>query len=224
MEIRSNQTVGEIARLVPGSVRVFQRHGIDFCCGGKLAVADASSRAGVPVERLLAEIQAEEVRPGADVRWDEAPFEQLIGHIVERYHRPLDEELPRLEAMARKVARVHGSKDPERLESLLATVLQLRDELEPHMRKEENVLFPWILAGAVKGVENPIGAMLLEHDSAAELLEKVRVLTNQFEVPAEACATWRALWNGLERFDQELREHIHLENNVLFPRAIEALS
>lgn len=213
-------TVGELSTTRPEAVKVFQRHGIDFCCGGRRTLDEVCRSRGLDADAVLHEIADEEaraVRPST--RWDEVPIGRLIDHLLTHYHEPLKEDLPRLEAMARKVAHVHGAKD-EHLEALLALVLELRADLEPHLMKEEQILFPWIRRGEGPTPEGPVAVMLSEHDDVARMLEELRRLTGDFRVPAGACATWTALWRGLEAFDRELREHVALENNVLFPRAL----
>lgn len=213
-------TVGELAATRPASTRVFFRRGIDFCCGGGKTLEEACRRRGLDPQEVLREIQ-KELAPGeADATaWTERSQAELIHHIVGYYHEPLRQELHRLQAMALKVLRVHGEKDPERLSRLASTFTALKDELEPHMEKEERILFPWILSGRPVPQGGPIERMMFEHEQAGQLLEQLRELTNNHEVPPGACNTWRALWNGLESLDRDLREHIHLENNILFPRA-----
>ena len=216
--IEANETVGQMAVRLPAASRVFARHNIDFCCGGAKPLAEVCAAKGLDPAALLAEIEAE--RPTSDdVRWDEAELADLIDHILVRFHRPLDEELPRLEAMARRVRDVHGD-EYERLERLNTVVYGLVAELKDHMHKEEQILFPWIRSGDGDTAQGPIQVMLMDHDQAAVALEQIRELTDDFAVPEGACNTWTALWLGLKQFDRELRDHIHLENNVLFPRAL----
>jgi len=213
-------TIGEIAVDHPLATRVFARHNIDFCCGGGRPLAEVCTKLGLTTEAVLNEIQQELASDEPQRRWDEAPLEDLIDHIVTAYHRPLDEELPRLEAMARKVNRVHGEKDPERLAELLAVYLALRAELEQHMMKEEQILFPMIRQGRGAMANGPVSVMIDEHDSAGNALHRLRELTNDYQPPEVACTTWRALWHGLAALETALHEHIHLENNILFPRAL----
>ena len=216
-----HSTIGEIAVDHPLATRVFARHNIDFCCGGGRPLAEVCTKLGLGTEAVLNEIQQELASSDEPQRrWDEAPLEDLIDHIVTAYHRPLDEELPRLEAMARKVNRVHGEKDPERLADLLAVYLALRAELEQHMMKEEQILFPMIRQGRGAMAKGPVSMMIDEHDSAGNALHRLRELTNDYQLPEGACTTWRALWHGLAALETALHEHIHLENNILFPRAL----
>ncbi|MCH7798024.1 MAG: iron-sulfur cluster repair di-iron protein [Planctomycetes bacterium] len=214
-------TVGEIAVDHPLATRVFARHNIDFCCGGGKPLAEVCSRLDLDTELVLKEIQDELAESGEPQRrWDEAPLEDLIEHILTAYHRPLHEELPRLEAMIRKVQSVHGEKDPERFAELLTVYLALKTELQEHMMKEEQVLFPMIRQGRGAMANDPVSVMMHEHDSAGRALRRVRELTDDYQPPEEACTTWRALWHGLAALETEMHEHIHLENNILFPRAL----
>ena len=213
-------TVSELSTTRPVSIKVLQRHGIDFCCGGGASIDEACAKRGIEEKDLIAEIVAEEARATTPfTRWDREPIDVLIDHLLDHYHAPLREDLVRIEAMANRVVQVHGHRD-DRLEALLDVVLALRADLEPHLEKEEIVLFPSILSGRGADAEGPIAKMRLEHDEVAALLVRVRRLTDDYAVPSGACATWRALWMGLSDLDRELREHIALENNVLFPRAL----
>ena len=215
--------VGELAARHPLATRVFARHHIDFCCGGGRPLADVCEMQGLDVEAVMQEI-GREVSPKETIRrWDLSPIGELIDYILTKYHASLREEFPRLEAMARKVAHVHGDKDPERLPRLVQAVLELKAELESHMLKEEGILFPMIRDGRGTGADGPIAVMVREHEEAGELLRLIRELTNNYTLPAEACNTWQALWRGLEALETDLHDHIHLENNILFPRALDGV-
>lgn len=218
MNITAESKVGEIAAHHPMATKVFARHGIDFCCGGGKPLRQACDQRGLPTSEILSEIELAVAGTDPDLeRWDEAPVGEIVRHIVEAYHRPLREELPRLEAMARKVARVHGDKDPERLGGLLETLLELESELEEHMAREEDVLFPEILRHQ-GDAPVPVDSFVDDHSDVGKALVRLRHLTDDYRVPEAACNTWRALWHGLEALEQSLHHHIHLENNVLFPR------
>ena len=218
MNIEPESRVGEIAARYPLATRVFARHRIDFCCGGGVALAEACRKRDLDVSEVLVEIrrtldtEAPETEP-----WNQAPIAELVRHIVDDYHGPLREELPRLEEMARKVARVHGDKDPERLSALLETFLALRSELDEHLRHEESELFPQLLAHGLSS-DDLLSSLVEEHETAGRALERIRELTDDYRVPEQACNTWRALWHGLAALEESLHRHIHLENNILFRR------
>jgi len=218
MNVTTESRVGEIAARHPLATRVFARHGIDFCCGGGVPLAEACARRGVPAEAVVDEIAAViAASPAAREPWLEAPLGALVDHIVVAFHRPLREELPRLETMARKVARVHAERDPEgRLPRIESTVTALRAELEDHMAREEEVLFPALLSGHA---DLPFEVFEAEHATAGDQLASLRELTEDYVPPADACNTWRALWAGLADLESTMHEHVHLENNILFPRA-----
>ncbi|MDF1544517.1 MAG: iron-sulfur cluster repair di-iron protein [bacterium] len=217
----ATSTVASLATEHPLATRVFVRHGIDFCCGGGRPLKEVCEEKGLDVSQVLEEIQLELASANKpEHRWDSEPLDKLIQHILETYHRPLDEELPRLEEMAAKVLDVHRDKDPQRLAELVTVYGGLKAELENHMAKEEQILFPMILRGQGAMAEGPISVMEQEHESAGAALGRLRELTDGYEVPAEACNTWRALWHGLKALEQSLHQHIHLENNILFPRAL----
>ena len=223
MDIQRDSRVGRIAAEHPLATRVFARHGIDFCCGGGKPLGEVCEQLGLDPKVVVDEIEHEIAKPSDDpIRWDDAPLDELIRHILVAYHAPLKEELPRLEAMSRKVAEVHHDKQPETLPELVTVVAGLRAELEQHMAKEEQILFPMIRQGRGAMTGGPISVMEHEHDVAARALHRLEELTGGYEVPAEACNTWRALWHGLAALDESLRQHIHLENNILFPRALGA--
>ena len=225
MQITETTTVAEVASTLPSSVRVFQRYGIDFCCGGKAALAAACHATGVSYAALVDAIEASAQQPAADMRdWNREPLQALADHIVATYHEPLREELPRLEAMAAKVHRVHGSKAPflARLDTIVAA---LAADLQSHMRKEEAVLFRAIRAVESGGrtpvpISAPITVMEAEHDRAGALLSELRTITDGYVAPEWACQTFRALYHGLADLEAAMHVHVHLENNVLFPRAV----
>jgi len=223
MTITKETTVGTVATEHPLATRVFHRHGIDFCCGGGKPLAEACEARGLDTKAVLAELERELQAAHAEAvderRWDQAPLADLIDHILLAYHEPLRSELPRLEALVRKVHEVHGDKDPERFAALLKTFLAIQADIDQHLPKEERILFPMIKRGEGGMAEGPMHVMELEHEELGGLLKQVRELTNGYQVPAEACNTWRALWVGLEDLERALHEHIHLENNVLHPRA-----
>ena len=221
MAIRESTTVGRIAAALPLATRVLARHDIDFCCGGGKTLREACAARGLEAEEILGEIEKEHLALVEEPKvWDRAPLEELIDHILSAYHEPLSEELPRLEALARKVVGVHGGRDPKMFEDLLDTFLALKAELEQHMMKEEQILFPLIRSGRGQLAAGPIEVMEAEHSSAGAALLHLRALTGAYHPPAEACTSWKALWHGLAALESSLHQHIHLENNILFPRAL----
>jgi regulator of cell morphogenesis and NO signaling len=223
MNVQLESKVGQIATEHPLATRVFARHGIDFCCGGGKPLGEVCEKLGLDCKAVLDEIERELAQPSEkQVRWDEAPLDELIQHILTAYHAPLKEELPRLESMSSKVVDVHRDKRPEMLSELHAVFSGLKAELEQHMAKEEQILFPMIQRGEGAMAGGPISVMEHEHDSAGRALHRLRELTDGYEVPAEACNTWRALWHGLAALEASLHQHIHLENNILFSRVLGA--
>lgn len=217
--LTTHDTVARLAVRAPAASRVFARHHIDYCCSGQRRLADVCAELGLDADLLLAEITQEPAK-SSGAGWDERPLAELCEHVIATHHRPLDEEMPRLLAMAQKVAWVHREKEPVRLAALAQLCEDLFGHFAEHMRKEEEILFPWIAAGNGHTAGGPIRVMQVEHEETARDLARLRELTDDFTPPAGACATWRALWLGLEAFDTDLREHMHLENNVLFPRAL----
>jgi len=228
-----NQTVREIAIEHPGTVPVFESLGIDYCCGGKRGLQDACERAGVPVERALDLLAAVKENPSPDTaNWSGVSTHELIGEIVGRHHSYARSETPRLLTMLQKVVSRHGQTHPE-LASIQTLFGALTEELSAHMLKEENILFPYLdrMASAVTqgaatppasfgSVEMPISRMLADHEDAGELLAQIRTLSAEYQAPDSACPTYRALYHGLEEFERDLHHHVHLENNILFPRAL----
>jgi regulator of cell morphogenesis and NO signaling len=225
MAINETSTIAEVAAEYPASARVFQRYGIDFCCGGKRAVRDACEEHGLSFEEIeKAIVSAAATDDARD--WTHAPLRQLTEHIVRTYHDALREDLPRLAQMAARVAEVHREKLPTaaRVHDALG---ELSTELNQHMWKEEMVLFRAIGAietGAVTGamgISAPIAVMEQEHDHAGRLLAELRQLSGDYVAPEWGCATVRALYAGLAELEASMHVHVHLENNILFPRALQ---
>ena len=212
-------TLAEIAVTHPGAARVFYRHGLDFCCGGRRPLADACAARGIDTAVLLADIDAETLQPGDERRWDQEPLPTLIAYIVDTFHRRLRETLPDLIRMADRVEQRHGDKEscPR---GLAAHLRVIHEGVLEHLEKEEQVLFPLIVAGHGRRAIGPVHVMEMEHEEHARNLQTLRRLTADLQPPAEACTTWRALYLGLQQLEEELMVHIHLENNVLFRRAL----
>lgn len=226
MTITEQTLIADIAAGVPSSIGVFQRHGVDFCCGGKRPLAVVCDELGLSAADLAQEIEASASTPDVVGRdWTAAPLTELTQHIVARYHDALRRELPHLEWLAAKVKRAHEVNAPRLLHCVDAAVRELSADLTAHMRKEEQVLFPAICALERSGtcavpVTEAIDVMESEHDRAGELLTDLRAATDDFTPPDWACATTRALYQGLAALEAEMHMHVHLENNVLFPRAV----
>lgn len=212
-------TLAELAVAHPAAARVFYANRLDFCCGGRRSFADACRERGLDADAILAEITRDEATFGPVTRWDTAPLPMLVDHIVNYYHRRLRETLPELVRMARRVETRHREKAscPTGLAVLLEHVQ--RSVLD-HLEKEETILFPAITRRVGAHVAAPVQVMELEHEHHKADLLRIRALTDDLEPPAEACTTWRALYLGLQQLEQELMEHIHLENNILFRRAL----
>jgi len=228
------QTVREIALEVPSSIRVFEHFGIDYCCGGRKPLAEACSASGVEVDAVIAALESAAGAPSTIVEdWQQRAMGDLVGHIIATHHAYVKKELPRLAVLAQKVVNRHGAHRAELPEIQLA-LSKLDAELTQHLAKEEAVLFPYIVqmerasaAGARRPdscfgtVANPIAMMTQEHDAAGTLLAQIGRLSQNFTTPDDACPTYHAFYDGLKEFEQDLHQHIHLENNILFPRAIE---
>lgn len=204
----------------PGAARVFFRHRLNFCCGGRKSLAEAAAERGLDAQALAEEIEREDAAVGGQpIDWSARPLEEVIDHILERFHEGHRAELPRLLELARKCHRVHGEREDFPNE-LLAHLEHVAASLDEHMQKEEQVLFPMLRAGVGRQAAMPINVMMQEHDDHAANLQKTRTLCDDFRVPEDACSSWRALYAGLEDFEHEVMRHVHTENNVLFPRAL----
>jgi regulator of cell morphogenesis and NO signaling len=227
-------TVSEIAASSLAAVKVFERLGIDYCCGGKRPLADVCSEKGYDASAVQHELEAA-MGPAATAAkdWSTAPLQELIEHIVGKHHAYLRRELGPLGQRLDKVYRVYNERYGPTLTGLPEVFDGLRTELELHMRKEELILFPAIAAyesasrtGAplpatpFGSVGNPIRMMEAEHESAGRALAEIRSITANFAIPEYACVTYRSLMAGLEEMEQDLHMHIHLENNILIPRAL----
>jgi regulator of cell morphogenesis and NO signaling len=210
-----------------GRARVFERLGVDYCCGGKQTLSAACAEKGLSPDEVLAMLH--EVPKAADEPdWSTLPLGAVMDDILATHHEHLRHELPRLHRLVRKVASVHGERHPE-LVRVQAVFGGLVEELNTHMFKEEQILFPLIrqLEAADRrprfhcgSVENPIAVMEFEHDNAGEALHNIRELTGDYQPPEDACNTYRAMLAGLEGLEENMHHHIHKENNILFPRSI----
>lgn len=227
------QTVGEIAAGSAAAVSILEQYGIDYCCAGKRPFEDVCRENGLSPANIAGEIVAATVKPAQSRNWNTAPLGELIRHIVSTHHEYLKLELPRVGQRVKKVVQVHGASDPAGLSELENVYEGLWQELDMHMHKEEMMLFPAIQryeAATQSGlplppppfgsIANPIGVMEAEHESAGSALTRIRELTADFQAPSYACGTYRAMLDGLRALEADLHTHIHLENNILFPRVI----
>jgi regulator of cell morphogenesis and NO signaling len=235
MNISETTTVRDLAAGIPGATRVFENFGIDYCCGGARTLADACREASLPVEDLTRSLE-EAVRasqPGDGRDWRQESLMALTEYIIDKHHFFTRQELDRLEKLFEKVCSRHGENHPELFEAQ-KTFYQLKQDLIPHMLKEEQILFPYITrmeeavgeGRAIPSpffctVQNPVRTMMLEHEAAGDLLRALRATTGDYTPPPDACISYQTLYQALAGFEVDLHQHIHLENNLLFPRAIE---
>ena len=213
-ELSPQSNVGDIASTLPGAAEVFRQNGISFCCGGKLTLAEAAAGQGLAVAPLLDALRALEAGAARTAPEETLP---LIDHILTRYHATHRTEMDWLIPLAQKVETVHGDHEEAPL-GLTEALVALRDDLEDHMAKEEQVLFPMMRQGGHPMIVHPIGAMRHEHDHTAGLLRKLEHVTHGLTLPEGACRSWTALYTGLAKFSEDVVTHMHLENTVLFPR------
>ncbi len=225
-------TVGEMVIENPGRARVFEQFGIDYCCGGKIPLDEACAKRGVDIDAVLLALHESQTNESSESQkdWSQESMTSLVDHIIATHHNYLREEFPRLTKMTQRVAQVHGERHTE-LPKVRDAFAALRDELDQHMQKEEMILFPMIkqldtgessAASHCGSIENPIRMMEHEHDNAGDGLSTLRELTDGFAPPTDACNTYRVMLDSLATLEADLHQHIHKENNILFPRAIAA--
>ena len=234
MNFTAKTQVGQIALSDPAARRVLEDAGIDYCCGGVKSLGDACLQANVRPEEILERLrQNEQLATPDEAEWTEAKLSELTKHICERHHKYVRQAIPRVRALLAKVRAKHFDKHPE-IDEVVCLFEQVAREMLLHMQKEEQILFPYLdnLAWAIREkasleppffqtVTNPIYMMMREHDSAGELVRKIRRATSDYSAPADACTTFRAAYQELQQFEEDLHLHVHLENNILFPRAVE---
>ena len=236
MTISSTMKVRDVVLELPQATRVFEKLKIDYCCGGDTPLGEACATAGVEVaslERMLAEAGQAEVQSNGSLDFQKATLCELVGHILNKHHVYTKAEMARLEPLIDKVIAAHGENHPE-LPGIGGLFQQLCADLKPHMFKEEQILFPYIVEMERSAVENrpapfapfgtvnnPIRMMMMEHETVGDLLRELRALSSNYTVPPDGCLSYQTLYRALEAFEQDLHQHIHLENNILFPRAIE---
>ncbi len=226
--IESNVTLADLVIARPELAPRLDALGLDYCCGGRTSLASAVTAAGLNLAAITAELDAVPPTPVSSSDW--VGIDGLVDHLEATHHSYLKEALPRLEALADKVAGVHGANHPE-LVTLAKLVHEIRADLEPHLLKEEQVLFPMIRELATASatpsfhcgsLANPISVMLSEHDAVGDLLADIRSCTSDYEVPADGCASYVALYAGLAELEADTHLHVHKENNMLFPAVFEA--
>ena len=214
-----DQPLGDLASTIPGATRVFHDYGLDFCCGGHVSLRAAATIKELDADAIAARLHAlTAAGQAAGQDWATAPAAELIDHILSRYHDVHRQQLPELLRLAERVEQVHGAK-PDCPRGLAAHLLVMLENMESHMQKEEQVLFPLLAAGRGAMAFGPISVMRMEHDQHGEALERLAELTHNLSLPPEACNTWTALYTGLRTLREDLMEHIHLENNILFANA-----
>ena len=226
-----HDTVGNLVANKPALSRIFEQAGIDYCCGGKKTLAEVCEKKGIDAQAFLANLEGF-VSTSADepvVNPVAMTLTELADHIEQTHHAYLKSELPRLDWMTEKVAAVHGDTDV-RLHAIRKTFLALSQEMASHMMKEEQILFPMVRQLEASetvptfhcgSLANPIRQMELEHDQAGSALERLHELTDGYTPPDWACNTYRAMLDALSHLQRDMHQHIHKENNVLFPRALE---
>lgn len=227
-------TVRDIAIEQPASIRIFEKFGIDYCCGGRKPLAEACHERSLDPQAVLAAIDMAN-RTGSETApdWTTATLAALCRHIVATHHEYVRAELPRLQQLAQRVVSRHGNTHPE-LPRIQQKIQAVGEELLQHLEKEERMLFPYITnlelslatcgprsLGCFGTVRNPIRVMMAEHDSAGETLAEIRELSGDYTPPEGSCPTYRGFYQSLSEFEKDLHQHVHLENNILFPRAIE---
>jgi regulator of cell morphogenesis and NO signaling len=228
MTVTTSETVSEIVAANPSSARVFEKYGIDFCCGGNRPLAEVCVEKGLSVEELSHELTAAD-EPTQERDWRKAPLAELIGHIIGKHHEYLRAEMLGIEEKIHKVLEAHREQHGVTISAVREVFAALKTELLEHMMKEEGILFPAIrrmeatssLVMPAGAINYPIRMMEHEHATAGQALAEMRRLTNNYVVPEDACNTFRVLYRQIEDLESDLHVHIHLENNILFPRATE---
>ena len=220
-----DRPLGDLVAERPARAMVFERFGIDYCCQGQRSLRDAMATSGVDEAEMVAQLGA--VLDDRDADVDALGPLELVEHILGTHHAYLHDELPALDALAAKVSGVHGQRHPE-LAEVARLVSDLRADLEPHMAKEESVLFPAIreltegpASFPFGSISNPIRVMLGEHDRVGSLLRELRTASADYAVPTDGCASYHSLYGRLEHLEADTHRHVHLENNVLFPAVLD---
>ena len=231
MSFNPRVKIGDMVLEVPASMRVFEDLNIDYCCGGHRSLTEACALAGQPVAEVILRLEALQAGATAPTNpkvWVEAPLTELVAHIEATHHTFTRDELARVAPLMEKVARVHGENHRE-LARLQQCFQAMQADLLPHLEKEEQILFPFIRGmgrtmesceACFGTVANPVRAMQAEHEAVGDILREIRILTQDFTPPADACGSYRSLLMGLQQLEADLHLHIYLESHILFPRAV----
>jgi len=235
MNSTTEKTVREIALESPASTRALEKLGLDYCCGGNQTLEQACRTAKISMDEVLKALDAAQsaYQPGpSDHDWQRESLTDLISHISRTHHKYVREEIARLGPLFQKVCSVHGTNHPK-LMRMQSTFSDLAQELTMHMMKEEMVLFPYVvrMEEAViqkepvvpppfGTVQNPVSMMMHEHDNAGIALRVLRQASNDYTTPPDGCVSYQTLYRALADFEADLHQHIHLENNILFPKAL----
>lgn len=234
MKFASETNVKDIALSNPDARRILEDAGVDYCCGGNKSLHDACLHSDIPTEEILRRLHENTKHIGFDYEnWASATLNHLTQHIREKHHQYVRDSIPRVHNLLMKVIAKHGQNHAEMAE-IQKLFSEVGREMIMHMQKEEQILFPYIDAmersvNAHSSIEppffqtvvNPIQAMMKEHDAAGNLVKQIRKATCEYTPPADACTTYKALYQELQGFEADLHQHVHLENNILFPRAVE---
>ncbi|EGT74288.1 putative hemerythrin HHE cation-binding domain-containing protein [Haemophilus haemolyticus M21127] len=217
----AQQKLSELAVSIPGATKIFREYDLDFCCGGSVLLEVAVQQKNLnlaEIEKRLTDLQQSKAENN-DKDWTSASYAEMIDHIITRFHNRHREQLPELITLAEKVENVHGDRDDCPI-GVAAQLEKIYAELSQHLMKEEQILFPMIKMGNYAMASMPIRVMEMEHDEAGQDVEVIKSLTNNCTPPADVCFSWKALYNGINEFIDDLMHHIHLENNILFPRVL----
>jgi regulator of cell morphogenesis and NO signaling len=233
MSLDPMKTVREAAVAIPNATRVFEKAKIDYCCGGDQLLGAACAKAGVDFQTLekMLETGVGPASTGTD-DFQSLSLAELVQYILDKHHLYTRDEMQRLEALSEKVVSAHGSNHPELL-GIRDLLQQMFAEMKGHMFKEEQILFPFIVEleqsvsqqrpvpfAPFGTVNNPIRMMMFDHDTAGDILRELRQLSSDYQTPEDACMSYQTFYKALEAFELDLHQHIHLENNLLFPKAV----
>jgi len=232
MSITKERTIGQLVKDDYRTAQVFQQNGLDFCCGGNRTIEEACVSKDVNTDDIVRALNQVRNNGTKEDNYDQWSLDFLVDYIVNNHHEFTRNKLPEIGKYAKKVAKVHGDRHDE-LNEIYYEFTMLHTEIFNHLDKEERILFPYIkqlVEAEKKGVKpeapefgeaaNPIAMMEDEHDEAGTSMAKIRRLSNNFTPPEDACTTYRLLYQNLEGFEKDLHKHVHLENNILFPKAM----